>query len=435
MQITQMLEFLLGWPLIIYTLFLSFICTIITRAVQVRTFFKMWKMAVASEEGKSNTDMTPLQAFINTLSSNIGNSSLAGMATAVFLGGPGAAIWVVIAGILLMSVRFAEVYLSLSDESIHNKHSYFEGPMGYLHKLPYGEAFATSYAFFGLCYGLLVGNAVQTNSISQSIQTTYPISPYFIALLLGGFVAYVMIGGASRIVKVNEAIVPVKVVTFFAASITLIIYHRAFAVQALSLMVHHAFSFKAVGGGVAGFTMMSAMRFGISRVIFATEAGLGTAGILFGSTKSKNPIKDATLSMLSTFISTLVCFLVAFCIVLSGVWDIGLTSTPLTIAAFGTVFGAASGWLVSFLSLTFGAGVLVTYSYVTFTTWRYLTGNRYQEFFILLFCLVAFWGAIADVGSVWLAGEVANAGMFFINLIGITYLLPLVISAVKTKKN
>jgi len=430
------LDQILGWPIILYVLGLSFVCTIATKWIQIRCFFTAWKTALqpAEEEKTASADMTPLQAFINTLSSNLGNSSLAGMATALFAGGPGAAIWVLIAGFLLMAVRFAEIYLSLYLSKDDRKKSKFGGPMRYLHEVPFGAALAYLYAAFGLCYGLLVGNAVQTNSIALSLHTTWHISPYMTAALLFLFVAYVMSGGAQRIAKMNEAIVPIKVVVFFAASIALLLYHYQSLIPSLQLMLASAFTCKAIAGGAAGFGIQMAMRFGISRVVFATESGLGTAAIMFGSTGSKKPIEDALLGMLSTFISSVVCFLVAWCIVASGVWDNGLTSTALTIASFETVFGQVAGWIVSFLSLSFGAGVLVAYGYITQETWRYVTNDRYPLLFVALFSATAFWGAIANVGSVWFAGEVANAGMLFINLFGITYLLPVLYRGIVAAK-
>lgn len=430
--VKDILDLILGWPLMVYVLGLSLLCTLASKLIQLRYFTTAWKIALApaTEEKSDSADMTPLQAFINTLSSNIGNSSLAGMATAMFLGGPGAAVWVVIAGVLLMAVRFAEIYLSLHFAKQGAKHR-FGGPMRYLHEVPYGGVLAYAYAVFGLCYGLLVGNAVQTNSIAQSLHTTWNVSPYITAGMFFIFVWYVMSGGAQRIAKMNEAIVPIKVLVFFSASIALLVYHYQSLLPSLALMFEAAFSCKAVAGGVAGFSVISAMRFGISRVVFATESGLGTAAIMFGSTGSKEPEKDAILGMLSTFISTLVCFLVAWCIVASGVWNNGLTSTPLTISAFQTIFGAYAGLIVSFLSLTFGAGVLVAYGYITQETWRYVTNDRYPMLFILLFCATAFWGAIANVSSVWFAGEVANAGMLFINLFGVTFLLPVLFKGIQ----
>ena len=437
--IKETLDFILEWPLVIYVLGLSLLCTIASNWIQVRYFFTAWSIAFKPSTDKKikSADMTPLQAFINTLSSNIGNSSLAGIATAMFLGGPGAAVWVVIAGFLLMSVRFAEIYLSLYYSEDVTSKSHFGGPMRYLHEVPFGATLAYAYAMFGLCYGLLVGNAVQTNSIALSLQTTWNVNPYMTAVALFLFVAYVMSGGAQRIAKMNEAIVPIKVIVFVLASVTLLVYHYQSLIPSLILMLESAFSCKAIAGGFAGFSVIKAMSFGISRVIFATESGLGTAAIMFGSTGSKQPVNDAILGMLSTFISTVVCFLVALCIVASGEWHNGLTSTPLTISAFQTVFGSAAGWIVSFLSLTFGAGVLVAYGYITHETWRYVTNDRYPFVFIALFCSTAFWGAIANVGSVWFAGNVANAGMLFINLFGITFLLPVLYKGIQAyqKKN
>ena len=166
------------------------------------------------------------------------------------------------------------------------------------------------------------------------------------------------------------------------------------------------------------------MRFGVSRSILATEAGLGTAAVLFGFTGSKKPMDDAIMSMMSVFISTLVCFMVSLCIVASGVWDNGLTSTALTIASYNTLFGQYGGWIVSFLSVSFGVGVLVTYVYIARAAWLFLTGGRLEFVFSILYCLCAFAGALVNVDVVWKSGDVVNAVMLLINLLGIAYLLP-----------
>lgn len=435
--IKEILNFMLGWPLIIYVLGLSLLCTIASKFIQLRCFFTAWGIALkpSTDEKTSSADMTPLQAFISTLSSNLGNSSIAGVATALYGGGPGAAVWIVIAGFFLMAVRFAEIYLSLYSGVVVQTKSKFGGPMRYLHAVPFGSILAYGYALFGLCYGLLVGNAVQTNSIALSMYKSWNLSPYITAVLLFFFVAYVMSGGAQRIAKMNEKIVPIKVLVFFFASFVVLLYHYQAIMPALALMINEAFNYKAIAGGCAGFVVIEmAMRLGISRVVFATESGLGTAAIMFGSTGSKRPSQDALLGMLSTFISSIVCFLVALCIVASGVWNNGLTSTALTISAFETVFGSVAGWIVSFLSLSFGAGVLVAYGYITRETWRYVMNDRYPQFFVALFCITAFLGAIANVEMVWFAGEVSNAGMLFINLFGITFLLPILYKGISTLK-
>ena len=132
------------------------------------------------------------------------------------------------------------------------------------------------------------------------------------------------------------------------------------------------------------------------------------------------------MSMLSAFISALVCFIVALCIVVSGVWNTGLTSTALTVAAFRTVFGSLGGWVVSFLSISFGIGVLVTYAYIAREAWLYLTKGRLALIFAFVYCLVAFVGALIDVHIVWTTAEIVTDCMLVINLFGIVYLIPLI---------
>ena len=249
-----------------------------------------------------------------------------------------------------------------------------------------------------------------------------------VALLL--FIMYVVFGGASRIVKVSDRIVPLKVAVFCISSFIVLFYHRAELISAISLMFSMAFSSTAVLGGSIGFAVQQAMRYGILRSIMATESGLGTAAILFSSTGSTEPVKDGIISMLSTFLSTLVCFIVALCIVVSGVWSSGLTSTALTIASFTTVFGVYGGWVVSFLSISFGMGVLVSYAYITREVWLSVTRGKLLFFFPILFCAVTFAGALVCVDFIFGLADLIMAGMLIINLFGLLYLLPIIKKAV-----
>ncbi|HZW60845.1 MAG TPA: alanine:cation symporter family protein, partial [Candidatus Babeliales bacterium] len=196
--------------------------------------------------------------------------------------------------------------------------------------------------------------------------------------------------------------------------------------SALSLIVHSAFHPTAMAGGIIGFSVQQAMRFGILRAILATESGLGTAAIMFSATGSREPAKEAILSMLSTFISSLVCFMIALCIVITGVWDSGLTSTALTIAAYKTVFGVYGGWIVSFLSISFGIGVLVSFAYIAQESWSFLFGNGLNWLFNVVYCAIAFGAVFVNVNALWALIDIVTVGMFVINLVGILYLLPLV---------
>ncbi len=415
---------LFGWPLVIYTLCISLICTFAFSFIQIRSFFKAWRMILAPDTKKTAGDMTPLQAFINTLSANLGNGSIVGAATAVFTGGPGAGIWVVVFGFLLMSVRFAEVFASTLWGAKAPHGTVLGGPMLYLQDVIGGRILSLLYAACCFIFGLVVGNAMQTHSISLSLTTTWGIDPYLIAIIVTLFIGYVVLGGAQRIIKVSDRIVPVKVIVFFIASLLLIGYHGHLLIPALRFMLTTALNPNAFTGGLVGFTIMQAMSAGLNLSITATESGLGTAAILFGYTGSKDPIRSGLMGMISTFVSSLVCFIVALSIVISGVWDSGQESAALTIAAFNTVFGVWGGWIVTFLSISFGVGVLVTFAYITRAAWLALTNGKYEHVFTIMYCIAAFLGAIVNVKLVWKAIQIINGLLLAINLFGLLWLMP-----------
>jgi alanine or glycine:cation symporter, AGCS family len=403
----------------------SVFCTIALRFVQFRLFWRSLLLVVKPQEtSMPSHEMTPLQAFVNTLSSNLGNGSIAGMATAVYAGGPGAAIWVVVFGFLMMAIRFAEVYISTMYGSDGKSIGALGGPMRYLRELPAGNALAYAYTAFCLLFSLCIGNAMQANSIRVSLVATFHWSTVFIACVMTLLVLYVVFGGARRIVAVSDRIVPIKVIVFVCATAILLAYHWHAIPHALMLMIQGAFGMSALRGGLTGFSIKQAIQFGMARSIMATESGLGSAAILFGSTGSTLPMHSALMGMMSTFMSTAVCFVVALCIVVSGAWDNGMTSTALTIASFSTVFGVWGSVIVSFLSVSFGIGVLVSYAYIARCAWLYVSRGKGELIFSLLYALTAMGGVLLDVEAVWALGDIFMAGMLCINLLGILYLLP-----------
>jgi len=424
----NVMHFLLGWPLIIYVIAIALICTIALSFVQIRYFFRSWKFTLFPEkpEEKEKIDMTPFQAFVNALSTSLGNGSIAGMATAIYSGGPGAAFWVVVIGLLTMAIRYAEVFLSTYFRIQTQEKSAIGGPMLYLKSIIGGKTLSYLYAVSCLLYGLIVGCAMQTNSVRISAVATWGVKPITVAVILLLFIMYVVMGGAPRVVKVSDKIVPIKVFLFFGSALIILIYHYHALWGALQLIVSSAFSPTAVAGGAIGYSVLHAVRYGMIRNINATESGLGTAAIFFGATGSKKPVESGIMSMLITFTSTLVGFLICLCIIAAGVWDTGLTSTALTISAYETVFGPFAGWIVSFLSISFGIGVVVGFVYVAKECWLFLTKGKFAVLFDIIFCLMAFYGALMNVHVVWAAGDIINAGMLVINLFGIVYLLPLI---------
>lgn len=418
-------DFIWGWPLLIFVMCATVVTTIALKGIQFTQFFQAWKLTVFPEKEICVGDMTPFQAFMNALSTSIGNGSIAGIATAVQLGGPGAALWIFIFGLFSMILRFAEVYLSIEFAPLKQVHGTIGGPMIYLQKLPAGKILAYIYAISLLFLGLASGNAMQANSICLGFVRVLSISPIVVAFILLAFVAYVMLGGAERIVKVSDMIVPVKVGLFFSTALIVLGYHYQSLWDAFGLIITGAFYPQAIMAGAAGYMIQQAMRYGIVRSVNATEAGIGTAAVLFGGTACKEPYKNGLMSMISVFISAnLVCFMVALMIIASGVWNNGQTSLNLTISAYETVFGVLGGWIVTLLSVSFGMGVLVTYGYIARSCWLFLTSGRFERFFDILFCAATFVGALAKVDVVWNAADIGNTGLLITNLLGILYFLP-----------
>jgi AGCS family alanine or glycine:cation symporter len=256
------------------------------------------------------------------------------------------------------------------------------------------------------------------------MHTTWSIPAVLVALGMGLFVVYILCGGDKRIIAASDTIVPIKVGVFFVSAAIIIVYHITALPAALALIIQSAFSSNALKGAVYGISVMSALKYGLNRSILATESGLGTIAILFGFTQNADPMRNALMGMIGTFVSTIVCFLVALCIVISGVWSSGLTSTQLTIAAFNTVFGFYGGWLVSFLSVTFGIGVLVAYAYITRAAFLYITGGRWPIIFVILYCLASVCGALTTPTLIFAAADIPLALLLYINLFGIICLLP-----------
>lgn len=435
-QANAALDTFMGWPIILFVIGVSIITTLTLGFVQIRYFFRAWKYTFSPSESETKSDMSPFQAFINMLNVSIGNGSLAGMATAIYSGGPGAALWLIIITILLMSIRFAEVFLSTHYAAHAPKNTKLGGPMLYLRAVNGGTFLAFAYALSCVIFGLISASATQANSMALSLYTTWQIPVLATAVILTAFIFYAVAGGAGRIVKFSEMIVPFKVGLFFSTAFIILLYHYQSIIPALKLIVASGLSLKAVAGGALGFTIQQAMRYGILRSINATESGLGTAAILFGNTGSVHPVRDGIMAMATSLVSALVCFTVSLCIVASGVWNSGATSTALTIAAYNSVFGNIGGWMVTFLSIAFGIGVMVSYAYITKAAWDAITGNRFKYLFIFVYCLCAFWGAqMTDVTFLWTLVDITLALMVLINLFGIVCLLPVIRNGLQSYKN
>lgn len=431
-----------SWPLDIFIICAGLIMTVALGFIQFRYFGAAWKAVFVPEKGElTDSYITPFQAFVNTLSASVGNGSLAGMATAVYAGGPGAGFWVFILGFFNMAIRFAEVFASTEFTEKSATGALRGGPMVYLKKVPAGAFLASLYAFFCLGLTFVSGNAVQCNAITTGVHRMSGLDVRLIALMLFALVLYIMFGGAKRIIYYSELIIPIKVGLFFGATIFLLVYHYQNIIPAFHLIFQSALTPKAVTAGLLGFTMQDALkfgienpiRFGVARSLNATETGLGTAAILYGSTASKNPFRSGLMSMASAFISNhLVCFMLIVALVASGVWNSDNYGINMSILAYSTVFSTLGGWIVTFLSVSFGLGVLVAYAYIGRECWMYLFKGQFAGLYTAIYCGIALVGALYKAEVLWSALDIVNAGLIVINVLGLMYLLPQIRKAIRT---
>lgn len=412
-------QFIWGIPIILYIVGIGIIASFVFKFAQIRYFFSGWKLLFNIDKSatKDKNSITPMQAFVNALSASLGNGGLAGMAVVLVNGGPGTAFWVFVLGFISMILRFLEVYggMKLARKG-------FSGPLAYISTLPCGHFFVYFYAFVLLIYILFAGIAMQTNSIGLSLQKSFMLNPIAIGIGFACLLLYIILGGSERIMKASQYIIPVKVCLFFIGIIVLLIYHAGSIGDAFKLVMDNAFTMRAVGGGVVGYTMQRAIVVGFSKALNATEAGIGTASVFFGATESKNPLKTSIMSMMTAFISTnLVCAMLIFAIMVSGVPFTQYTSTQLVIVAFETVLGSFAGPAITFLSFSFGIGVMVAYTFLGYKMWEFLFGKKTIFIYYFLLVALAFLGSIVSVGLVWESLDLLVGVLIFINLLGLLW--------------
>lgn len=413
--------FLWGFPILALVCFVGVFITLYFNFVQIRYFFTGWQLIFAKNTDSSSQgehSISPFQAFIKALSSSMGNGGLAGMAVVFVDGGLGAVFWIFVLGLLGMGIRFLEVYGSiiLSDER------YF-GPLGYIKNLPCGRFFSWVYTCTLLILGLLGAIALQANAIGMTLQSAFGFCPYRIGLGFVLFLLYVIFGGRERIVKMSEIITPLKVILFFGGTLGLLVYHKENVIPVLGKVFQLAFSKTSFYKGALAFSLQRMLSLAWARTINATEMGLGVAGVFFGSSDKKNPLRSSLMAMITSFISTnLVCVLVILSLGVSGVSGAsGLTSTPLLLEAFRTMLGGLAVPFMVILTGSFAIGVMVSYIFSGIKLWEAVFSKDTVFLYYFFAFVLSFVGAVASIKSIFGLLDFFCSVLIFINLFGLMW--------------
>jgi len=378
--------------------------------------------------GTGDGDISPFSALMTSLSATIGTGNIAGVATALALGGSGALFWMWLTALFGMATKYAEAVCAVRFREQDADGNYSGGPMYYIrnglgrrwHFLAY------AFAIFGSLAGFGIANTVQSNSIAQVLNDGYAVPPLFTGIVLMLLVGAVVLGGIRRIAQVASYLVPVMAAAYLLMSLLVILFHIDAVPGAVAEIVNAAFTGSAATGGFAGATVWAALRFGVARGIFSNEAGLGSAPIAHAAARTNAPVEQGMIAMLGTFIDTLVvCTMTGLVIVIMDVLPTGVSGASLTSMAFAGAF--PGGEIIVTLGLClFGFTTTIGWSFYGERCVVFLVGTRGILPFRLLWVLALPVGTLVQLDLVWLLADTLNAFMAIPNLIALLLLGPLV---------
>ncbi|CAE6917097.1 Sodium/alanine symporter AgcS [Pseudomonas marincola] len=395
-------------------------------------FRLMWQGRVKGDN--ESGEITPFQALMTTLAATVGTGNIAGVATAIFLGGPGALFWMWCTALVGMATKYCEVVLAVHYREKDANGEHVGGPM-YAIKNGLGKKWAwlgTAFAIFGGLAGFGIGNMVQVNSMAGALEETFGVTPLITGAVSMVLVGMVILGGIRRIGKVAASLVPFMCVAYIIAAIVVLVVNAAQIPAAFNLIFTHAFSPIAATGGFAGAAVIAAIRFGVARGIFSNEAGLGTAGIAQAAGTTDSPIRSGMIGMLGTFIDTLViCTMTGLVIICSGVWTSGTSGAALSAAAFDSAMPGIGGPILTIALVVFAFTTILGWSYYGEKCWEYMVGTKSNMPFRIVWVLAVPFGAMAHLDFAWLVADTLNGLMAIPNLLSLLLLSPVVIKLTK----
>jgi len=387
----------------------------------------------------SEGDITPFNALMTALSATVGTGNIVGVAGAIAIGGPGAVFWMWMTALVGMATKYSESVLAVKYREVDSRGRHQGGPMYYI-KNGLGEKWkwlAFLFALFGTIAAFGIGNGVQANAVANTLaqQFEWPEWSHFvIGAVLSVLTGLVLIGGILRIGAIAGKIVPFMAVMYVAGALIIIINHIDDVPAALMIIVRDAFTGSAAAGGFIGATIMLAIQKGVARGVFSNEAGLGSAPIAHAAAKTNNPIRQGTIGMLGTFIDTIIiCTMTALVIIMMNGWTQvdAVTGIRISVAEITTFsFNAGLPGIGEYI-VTFG---LVFFAYTTILGWSFY-GERCAEYLFgvkvivpyrILWVIVVFIGAIANLKMIWVIAEILNGLMAIPNLIALLLLSPVV---------
>ena len=383
-------------------------------------------------------EVKPFNALMTALSATVGTGNIAGVATAIALGGPGAIFYMWLIALFGMATKYAEAVCAVTYREQDATGRYVGGPMYYLRNgvgefaPELGKWLGLAFAIFGAVAAFGIGNAVQVNSMAAALDNSFGVPEWITGVVVAALVGIVVIGGIRRIGDVAGKLVPAMIVLYLGAALLILAINVTAIPDAIGLIFTHAFTPAAATGGFAGAAVAAAIRFGIARGVFSNESGLGSAAIAHAAAQTNSPVRQGIIAMLGTFIDTLVvCTMTALVILTSGAWTMtgsdggGLTGAVLTSTGFETSM-AGGQYIVTVALAVFAFTTILGWSYYGERCWQYLFKENSLVIYRALWVAAALAFANVKVDLVWNLADTLNGLMAVPNLIGLLLLAPMV---------
>ncbi|MDR0448636.1 MAG: sodium:alanine symporter family protein, partial [Treponema sp.] len=428
-----------GPPMLVLLVGTGIFITLALKVFQVSKISIWWKhtfgeLFAKGPKDKADSNITPFQAVSTAMASTVGTGNIAGVATAIYLGGPGAIFWMWVSGFFGMMTKYAEIVLAVKYRNVDENGVHHGGPMYYIEKGLNMKWLAVIFAFFGTFATFGIGNMTQSNAIAGSINATFGVPTLVTGIIIAVLAGLVIIGGIKRIASVTEKLVPFMACFYILGGLIIVIANIGNLGSAIGLIFAGAFSLESVGGGIMGYVMMQAMRRGIARGVFSNEAGLGSAPIAHAASKTKDPVKQALWGIFEVFVDTIIiCTLTGLVILTTGLYRGDASGAALVIASFSKTFGSFGGVFVSIAILCFAGSTILGWSYYGEQCLGYMTKNNKNVGMVykVVFCLLAIVGATGGLHFIWDVADTLNGLMAIPNLIALVLLSKVIFSLTK----
>ncbi|QOR35523.1 sodium:alanine symporter family protein [Clostridium sp. 'deep sea'] len=431
-------DFAWGGFMIVLLVGTGIVLSIGTRLVQFRKLRYAFKL-LFMKSNNNNGDITAFQALMTSLAATIGTGNIAGVSTAIASGGPGAVFWMWVTAAFGGATKFSEALLAIKYRITNEKGEKSGGPMYYI-KYGFKDVYRLHFGWLGWLFALFgflasfgIGSMVQSNSVAESLNTSFGISPYITGIVVALITALVILGGIKSIANVTDKIVPTMAILYISASLYVLFLRFSLIPEAFNMIFCNAFSARAVSGGFIG----TVVRYGVARGVFSNEAGLGSAAIVHAASKINNPVKQGIIGTLGSFIDTLlICTMTALVILVSGLITFdasgkmfiadNLTGAALTTRAFSTAIPGYGSIMVSVGLVFFAFSTILGWYYYGSKCLEFIAGVKIIWLYKIVFIILCWSGSWLSLDLVWNIADTFNGLMAIPNLIGLLALSPII---------